>query len=230
MIRIPAGRFTMGSGDERHGISLPEYRIGKYPVTNQEYKAFVDATGHQVPRYWTGRQPVEDQLNHPVVDVSWHDALAYCRWLARETGVPYTLPSEAEWEKAARGTADVRLYPWGNEYDPAKCNTDESGFGNTTPVGRFSPQGDSPYGCVDMSGNAWEWTRSLWGRRLRDPDFAYPYDPDDGRENLDAEGRRVLRGGSFGRGKVLAQVFARGHYAPDLRNYNNGFRLALPGG
>jgi formylglycine-generating enzyme required for sulfatase activity len=122
------------------------------------------------------------------VYVTWHDAMAYCRWLARVTGRAYRLPSEAEWEKAARGT-DGRIWPWGNKWDSKRCNSREGGPGNTTPVGQYSPQGDSPYGCVDMAGNVWEWTLSL----LKD----YPYDPKDGREDAQAEGRRRLRGGAF---------------------------------
>jgi formylglycine-generating enzyme required for sulfatase activity len=114
--------------------------------------------------------------------------MAYCRWLSSVTGKAITLPSEAQWEKAARGDRDRREYPWGDRWDAAKCNTSELGLGGTTPVGIF-PEGASPYGCLDMVGNVWEWTQSLFK--------SYKYDSLDGREDLKAEGTRVLRGGSF---------------------------------
>ena len=116
-----------------------------------------------------------------MVNVSWQDAQAYCQWLSEKTGKSYRLPSEAEWEKAARG-ADGRVYPWGNEWDAAKCNTRESKIQGTSPVGQFSTLGDSPSGCADMVGNVWEWTLSLWGPDSDSPKYRYPYDPADGRE------------------------------------------------
>jgi formylglycine-generating enzyme required for sulfatase activity len=206
-VRIPAGSFVMGSTDEQvkqaiaaglpedwakaeqpqGTIELSEYFIGKYPVTNAEYQAFVWDTGHGPPDDWDGDDYPEEKGDHPVV-VSWHDAVAYCEWLGEMTGQAYRLPSEAEWEKAARGT-DGRIYPWGNEWDETRLNSEEGGPGDTTPVGRYSPGGDSPYGAADMAGNVWEWTRSVY----KD----YPYDPEDGREDLGAEGPRVLRGGAF---------------------------------
>src|SRR5690606_17447059 len=128
---------------------------------------------------------------HPVVNVTWHDALAFCQW----AGV--RLPTEAEWEKAARGT-DGRIWPWGgNEPTDKLCNFNMN-VGDTTPVGAY-PAGASPYGCLDMAGNVWEWTISLWGKDANKPDYGYPYDPNDGREAPDAPDavRRTLRGGSW---------------------------------
>jgi formylglycine-generating enzyme required for sulfatase activity len=132
-----------------------------------------------------------------VVLVSWHDAVAYCNWLAEVTGKPYHLPSEAEWEKGGRGS-DGRIYPWGNQWDAKRCNSEEGSKGGTTPVGAY-PHGASPHGLLDMAGNVWEWTRSLWGEDWQKPSFKYPYDPDDGREDLNAPASvcRVLRGGSW---------------------------------
>jgi formylglycine-generating enzyme required for sulfatase activity len=111
----------------QHEVEVAEFEIGKYPVTNREYAEFVEAAGQPRPASWTGSTYPEGKSNHPVVRISHEDAVAYTEWLAKETGVPYRLPTEAEWEKAARGT-DGRLYPWGSEFDPDRCNTLE---GNT---------------------------------------------------------------------------------------------------
>jgi len=163
-----------------------------------------------------------------VVNITWHDAVAYCQWLSEATGKPYRLPTEAEWEKAAR-SSDGRRYPWGNEFDQNKCNTKEAGLGTTTPVGQYSPDGDSPYGCADMAGNVWEWTQSLWGENPYEPDFKYPYDPTDGRENLDAGNNilRVMRGGSFYNDQGTACATPRFNYfhLDTFRDY--GFRVVV---
>jgi formylglycine-generating enzyme required for sulfatase activity len=238
LVLVPAGSFRIGSpathinqvinagvdrdfaGRERpqHTLELPAYQIGKYPVTNAEYQVFVKETGHTPPRQWDEENYPGEKDDHPVVYVTWHDAMAYCRWLSEKTGKSYTLPSEAEWEKAARGE-DGRIYPWGKEFDPLRCNTKEGGVGNTTPVGQYSRQGDSPYGCVDMAGNVWEWTRSI----LRD----YPYVPDDGREDLEDPGPRVLRGGSWYHDQLNARCAARYSNVPRYRPNNVGFRVVV---
>ncbi|MBN8517176.1 MAG: SUMF1/EgtB/PvdO family nonheme iron enzyme [Candidatus Accumulibacter sp.] len=161
--------------------------------------------------------------------MSWQDALAYCRWLAAVTGKAVTLPSEAEWEKAARGASDARAYPWGDAFDAARCNAAESGFGDTTPVGIFA-SGASPYGCLDMAGNVWEWTRSLWGKDWDKPEFGYPYDPSDvQRENLDApdEVWRVVRGGSWSGRRDLARCAVRDCGRPSYWLGYSGFRVLL---
>jgi len=156
MVWVPPGPFLMGSDKGRdpqayddelpqHRVMLPGYWIGRYPVTVAQFRAFVEASGYQ-PK---DSDSLNGPDNHPVVYVTWHDALPFCRWLSERTGLPVTLPSEAEWEKAARGT-DGRIYPWGNgPPDESRCNF---AGGRTTPVGRYSPKGDSPYGCVDMAG------------------------------------------------------------------------------
>jgi formylglycine-generating enzyme required for sulfatase activity len=224
MIWVPAGTFLMGSDESRdskayddelpqHSMTLPGYWIGRLPVTVAQWKLFVKESGH---RY--NSESVQDPDTHPVRYVSWQDALAYCNWLSEKSSLPVGLPSEAEWEKAARGT-DGRIYPWGNEFDKDKCNTYESGIGNTTPVGKYSPAGDSPYGCADMAGNVWEWTRSKFK--------PYPYNADDERENLEGNDRRVVRGGSWLDDLDLARASYRLISDPRIRLNNYGFRVVV---
>ncbi len=221
-MKVPAGEFWMGSNkmdrDERplHRVHLDTFHIARVPITNAQYKPFVKATGQEPPVHWEDGRVPPGKETHPVVNVSWYDAMAFCEWLSGVTGKPITLPSEAQWEKAARGT-DGRKYPWGNEEPtPDLCNFGKN-IGDTTPVGKYSPQGDSPYGCVDMAGNVWEWTRSLY----KD----YPYDPTDGRESLEADTRRVLRGGALNLAADIVRCALRYYwYYPDYR-YNYGFRV-----
>jgi formylglycine-generating enzyme required for sulfatase activity len=203
-ITISEGAFWMGGKYENekpiHQVILPEYKISRVPITNYQYSLFLKSTRHPHPNHWIeGRLP-KDLESHPVVNVSWYDALAYCNWLGKVTGKKIALPSEAEWEKAARGAKDKRLYPWGDVFYRTQCNSHYLGINNTTPVGVFL-EGASPYSVLDMSGNVWEWTRSLWGDDWEKPSptFKYPYEPDDkDRENLAAESniRRVIRGGA----------------------------------
>ena len=226
MILIPAGEFLMGSDpsvDEyardreqpQHTLYLPDYYLAKTLVTNAQYAAFVQATGHTQPGHWKGGKPPGGKEDHPVVNVSWHDAIAYCRWLSETTDRPYHLPSEAEWEKGARGS-DGRIWPWGNRWDVERSNTLEDAKGDTTPVGAY-PQGASPYGLLDMVGNVWEWTRSVY----KD----YPYVLEDGQEDLESAGVHVLRGGSWSNDQFLARCVSRGR---DLSSDAVGFRLVSP--
>ncbi len=212
----------------QHKLTIPyDFLMARFPVTNALFETFVKKTSHKTKAeqdgsayVWNGSKWVETKganwkqpygpgagaslENHPVVQVHWRDAQAFCGWLNREygasapRGLVFRLPTEAEWEKAARG-ADGRIYPWGDEFDPRLCNSSESGLGRTTPVGAYSPQGDSPFGCADVAGNVWEWTASLWGKDVNKPDFGYPYHPRDGRENQQAgdDVFRIVRGGSF---------------------------------
>ncbi|HFC09616.1 MAG TPA: hypothetical protein ENJ54_07205 [Chloroflexi bacterium] len=225
-VRVPKGPFLMGSTEDnvlaesnecpQHTLNLDyDYYIGRFPVTNADFARFKPE--HEFPK---------DKEKHPVVYVSWYNALAYIRWL-NETfavdlpeGYRFALPSEAEWEKAARDEFGNE-WPWGNEWREGLCNSGEAGIGDTTPVGQFSPQGDSPYGCADMSGNVWEWTRSLFKE--------YPYDPQDGRENLEAPGdmARVLRGGSFFSGRGGARAAVRLWYDPLNGLWDGGFRVVV---
>jgi formylglycine-generating enzyme required for sulfatase activity len=242
-IHIPAGDFLMGSNDEelkeachpQHRIVLQSYCISRCPVTNANYRLFInDNPDYPVPfspmrfaqRYnWdpqtrTHPRGLED---HPVVLVTWQDALAYCRWLSEATGYRCRLPTEAEWEKAACWDPivnQVRRYPWGNEFDEARCNVDAHGALRleTSPVARHSPQGDSPYGLADMAGNVWEWSSSFYQ--------PYPYNEKDGREEPGETGVRVVRGGAYDQSPLLARCVWREAVQPGLRSASVGFRVA----
>ena len=221
------------------------YYIARYPVTNAQYALFVKETGHRPPLHWEGSEPPLQLRNHPVVVVSWHDAMAYCRWLTEklrewegtpeplrtlllEKGYVVRLPTEAEWEKAARGGLTLpngkrnpfpeRKWPWEGDFDPEKANTSETGIGHTTAVGCF-PGGASPYEVMDMAGNVWEWCQSLYAD--------YPYRPDDGREGLEAKGVRSLRGGSWLNGRDNARCASRDRPDPYLRDDYIGFRVVV---
>jgi len=230
-VEVSEGPFVMGEGGDQHELVLPTYYVARYPVTVAQFRVFVEGSGFQPG----DTDCLRGVGNHPVVWVSWDEALAYCDWLTerlrewegtpqplatllREESWVVTLPSEAEWEKAARGCDDDRRYPWGDDADPNRANYRDTGIGTTSAVGCF-PGGASPCGAEDQSGNVWEWTRSLYED--------YPYDPRDGRENLDA-GRdvlRVLRGGSFDDTDSYVRCACRGRHHPYLRDSNFGFRL-----
>ena len=233
MIHIPAGEFVMGSDPRKdpeakeeelpkHTLYLPTCCLSKAPVTNLQYAAFVEATSYAQPAFFQEGGAPPGKEDHPVVYVSWHDAMAYCRWLSETTGRDFSLPSEAEWEKGARGT-DGRIYPWGNSFNDEWCNCSGE---DTTAVG-FYPSGNSPYGLTDMLGNVWEWTRSLWGKEQAPPEFSYAYDPEDGRENLKAvdDVKRVVRGGSFNSREWLLRCSARYADSPLCKNEYIGFRV-----
>lgn len=229
MVRIPTGEFLYGDKKAKH--VLPEYYIDIHPVTNAEYKRFVDGGGYNKPEYWTeggwrwiqeeGHQKPKlwddkkyeafNRPDHPVVGVSWYEAWAYAKWAGKR------LPTELEWEKAAR-SVDGRKYPWGDTFDPERCNTKESRIRSTTPVTRYET-GKSAHGCYDMVGNVWEWTSSLHK--------SYPYRPDDGREDPSASATesRVLRGGSWSNAAGAPASLREWRY-PYGRGNNIGFRCA----
>ena len=230
LVEIPAGKFWMGSDIEfdadaweieepRHEVSLEAFKIGKYPVTVEQWQRFVAQTG-----YACDPKSLEGDANRPTVYVSWHDARAYCEWLTgewRKTGriaadEIVRLPSEAEREKASRGT-DGRIWPWGNEFDHLKANVFETDIGHSSAVGCF-PAGASPCGCLDMVGNVREWTSSLFKE--------YPYHPDDGREDPGVDGKRVRRGGAFDVGRKVTRCASRRYNEPDFRIHFVGFRVA----
>lgn len=198
MVRVPSGEFLYGDGKQTR--YLPEYWIDKTPVTNEEYARFLTESDRDPPAHWEGVLPPVGIARHPVVNVSWDDAASYAAWTGRR------LPTEEEWEKAARGT-DGRLFPWGDEEPNERlCNFGRH-VGGTTPVGHYSPQGDSPVDCVDMAGNVLEWTDS-WGSK-----------------NI---GYRVLRGGDwYTTDKNALRCAWRISVNPKNRNKDRGFRLVV---
>ncbi len=238
MILIPEGEFLRGSnqGDDEkpeQRIWLDMFWIGRFPVTNQEYGTFIAADGYNNEDVWSSagwmwkdQEKIVEPLswhdrrwnapNLPVVGVSWYEAEAYANWLSRQTGQHYHLPTDAQWEKAARGT-DGREYPWGNKLEPDRCNYDQTGLNRTSSVGTF-PKGASPWGCHDMSGNVWEWCLDWYGQ----------YSPQYVRNPMgpDTSSGRVLRGGSWiDDGRGVRSAYRRG-IDPGDRFGLIGFRLA----
>lgn len=253
-VEVPAGPFLMGSdkGSDgaaydnelpQHRVDIGRYYLAKYPVTVAQFAAFVHATGFSV----ADRRCLSGAANHPVVFVTWHEALAYADWLTSilrswpETPEPLaqllrggerpgeawrvTLPSEAEWEKAARGPHGA-IYPWGDDADSDRANYAATGINGTSAVGCF-PRGASPYDVEELSGNVWEWTRSLWGEGI--DATPYSYEPSRRREDLraGADIRRVVRGGAFLNSAWYVRAACRGWSTPDPRGVNVGFRVVV---
>jgi formylglycine-generating enzyme required for sulfatase activity len=238
MVLIPAGTFLMGTSDEQialmveteiwaeewrfsdlfqaeqpqHKLNLPDFEIGLYTVSNIQYYSFIYNSGHRVPKSWLGFHYPDGEANFPVTGVSKSDTLEYCAWLSKSLNIEYRLPTEAEWEKAARGK-DGRIYPWGDAFDPWRCNTLESAKHATTPNGSYSPSGDSVYGVADMAGNVWEWTSSFLA--------PYPY-----KESSDRENKCIVRGGAWYYSHKLARCAARETVLADYVSPSLGFRLA----
>jgi formylglycine-generating enzyme required for sulfatase activity len=228
MILIPEGPFSMGSSDEdilwaakqfhsetldwyrdetpAHSVTLPAFQIDKYEVTVGDYKIYMAATGKPAPREFDNAR-----LNHPrqpVVSVTWQVAKDYCLWAKKR------LPTEAEWEKAARGN-DKRHYPWGNEPDALNANIRGKGdnYRNTSPGGKF-PEGASPYGVMDMSGNVWEWME----------DWLQPYPGNEYANDFYGERFKVIKGGSWDSNLDLARPATRGKALPNQKKNYIGFR------
>ncbi len=229
MVLVPAGEFIMGADSEfsnerpRRWVNLPAFYIDQYEVSNADYKNFVDATGHRVPHidaFWAGPFNWRNGTfpsgrgDHPVALVSWHDAAAYAKWAGKR------LPTEAEWEKAARGI-DGRIWPWGNAWDPNRCNIEES-FINSTQSTYSFPDGTSPYGCYNMAGNVTEWTADWYSESYysRAPKVNPP-GPTGGRS-------KVARGGAWDSSiNLYARAGYRYYFSPDTMNAGIGFRCAV---
>jgi formylglycine-generating enzyme required for sulfatase activity len=310
MVAVPEGMVCLGAGvddddafaDERPclPVEVSAFRIGRYPVTNSEYRCFVQAGGYADPGFWTAdgwrwrnaadtgadgvsrvlrnvayyrdhiddferwlrdasvsadrqhlwrrlvgldeeqcrqlladlgmlrprshdepayaKEPAFNGHNQPVVGINWHEATAYCRWLSQVTGRSIGLPSEPQWERAAKGSAASQRYPWGNHWEPGRCNSITERILRPTPVGVF-PQGRSAFGCEDMVGNVFEWTSSAYR--------SYPYDALDGREDPESAGVRVYRGGGWDSSRRVVRNSLRGDMtAPTAYDRDLGFRLA----
>jgi formylglycine-generating enzyme required for sulfatase activity len=234
-VLVPKGRFLMGSqpdneladGDEKpqHLVEVSYfYWIARFPVTKAQYQSFVEKTGRQ--HTWV--KDWQNKLNHPVVNVTWEDAQAFCLWLTESKtglldGYCFRLPTEAERERAARDK-DSREWPWGNDWDANFCNSSESQIVTTTPVGSYSPEGDSPCGAADMAGNVWEWCSDWYDageydRRLKDQE-----------EVIDPIGpvvgdTRAVRGGSYCDSRWFARGASRFGFNPNISSDMLGFRV-----
>ncbi len=228
-VKVSKGEFIMGSHDKnslafddekpRHHVVIPyDFWIGRFLVTKEQFSQFIVSARYSKKRSASWKYAA----THPVINALWKDVQFYLRWLNANYGgqlfggVIYRLPTEAEWEKAARGV-NGREWPWGNKFDRSLCNSSESDICTTTQVGTYSPLGDSPYGCADMSGNIWQWTQSLYR--------PYPYNPNDGREVLRGSGFRVVRGGSFYRDKRLIRCAYR--KSVSISKFAAGFRVVV---
>jgi formylglycine-generating enzyme required for sulfatase activity len=233
MVAVPAGRYTMGSKDgpadeqPAHEIVLERYSIDRYPVTNERFAEFLNARGpgsnvrwydhddpdahiHRSDRVWKADRGYE---RHPAIEVTWAGARAYCAWRGKR------LPTEAEWEQAARGT-DGRRYPWGNESPDKSRAQFDARYRDTTRVDAH-PAGASPYGVHDMAGNTWEWVSTLY--------LPYPYRSGDGREDARAPGVRGTRGGGHDSPAGEITTTQRGHNLsrnPLAGHHNISFRCA----
>jgi formylglycine-generating enzyme required for sulfatase activity len=237
-VYIAEGPFLMGSQPTegiptyetpQHEVLLPAFRIGKYPVKNSQYEEFIRQTKRIVSpgMGWEGQKVPKGLQDHPVTGVTWFDTLAYCQWLVEKTGRKYTLPNEAQWEKACRGGSNF-VYPWRNEFDATRCN-----YGRPTLAAVDAYPAQNDYGCFDFVGNVLQWTCTLWGEKriAPDPEYLYPW-KEDARNDLNANSqiRRVVRGSSFKSEPKFLRCSVRSGQAPDdvgLPGTRHGFRVAM---
>lgn len=237
MVYVPPGEFTMGNDDDtslpdetpKHRLWLSGFYIDRFTSGMAEYRNFLIEGGYEIGEYWTPAgwqwcqeigaiaesrwQMLTDVPSDifPVHWINWYEAMAFAKWSGA------SLPTEAQWEKAARGT-DSRVFPWGNDFDENLCSTDALGLTGPTKPGYYSPKGDSPYGIADMAGNCLEWVTSLYK--------PYPFREDDGREDPDATGQRIHRGGAWSNPPYVATTYRRVPNNPQDIHVDHGIRLA----
>ena len=219
MIEIPGGMFTMGGSQEdnpdserpAHPVNVSTFHMDAYPVTNQDYREFVNCTGYKTPIHWQRGTYPTGLARHPVSNVSYQDSKAYADWMGAR------LPTEAEWEKAARGT-DERLYPWGSRFVDDRCNSNNV-VGTTLMVDEY-PLGRSPYGIWDMSGNVYEWCDDYY-----DEDY-YKFSPSTNPRGPEGGQERVIRGGFFSETRPNVRTTHRSSAPENHTRENVGFRLA----
>lgn len=214
---IPAGHVTLDGG--AGSFDVKPFQIAKYPVTNAQYDAFVQDGGHKNVVWWEGlaqgasspRASDWRDSDNPKLEVCWYEAVAFCRWLAHQTGLAVRIPTEWEWQWGAVGDSGWD-YPYGASFDSARCNTKESGIGRTNPVTTYGTL-KTHFGTVDMSGNVWEWCLN---------EGIVP-------QNVQVEGgeNRALRGGSWNNALKNAEAFFRSHRNPRTRAFNIGFRVIV---
>ena len=209
MVYLPGGTFSMGSKldntneSPEHEVEIAPFYIDIHEVTVKEYSRFLEETGYQQPAYW---QPELDRPDDPVVGITWQDALAYANWSGKR------LPTEAEWEYAARGGAINTIYPWGNEPDRAHANYSSTGI---APVKQFKPNG---YGIYDMIGNVWEWCSDWYS------DGYYKVSPRKNPQGPFSGTHRVLRGGTWYSNEEQIRITKRYYSLPDIKSFHIGFR------
>jgi formylglycine-generating enzyme required for sulfatase activity len=223
MVVIPAGWFTMGSesgqDNERplHRVWVDRFGIGKYPVKNREYGEFLAATKNRPPPFW--RDPLFSRLDQPAVGVNWNEAEAYCRWLSEDTKRAFRLPTEAEWERAARGGQEAAAYPWGNEPPSERSFIGvDPETGGPPAVGVNEPNG---FGLYDMSEGVHEWCSDYYDYRY------YHYSPDRNPKGAAAGHRRSSRGGSWRHRIPFSRCAARSSLPPEFHYSDYGFRVAV---
>jgi sulfatase modifying factor 1 len=234
VVQVPAGKFLRGSNaedlDERpqHQLYLDAFEIDKYEVTNVQYHRFLELSRRNAPQLWPGRYvhlaPERNpnwhdgiyppgEATYPAAGITWQNAADYCAWVGKR------LPSEAEWEKAARAT-DGRTYPWGDAWDASNANTSETGLRYPQPVGSY-PSGASPYGALDMAGNVWEWVADLYDREY------YSHAPERNPQGPPSgTGERILRGGAWDSSPAQARASYRNATHFFGPNFRVGFRCA----
>jgi formylglycine-generating enzyme required for sulfatase activity len=227
MVPVPEQKCTIGGGESHadyHHESIPAFLLSKTPITNADYKEFVDDARHPPPernsvggteQFWRGSQFLPAIADHPVVNVSWADATAYCAWLAKRSGKPYRLPAEEEWEVAARGGLKGKPYPWGDGIDTKKAwhNATWKGPATLMPAAYGQP---NAYGLLGMSGNVWQWVEDWYvpmfnGRPVQEELKMF----------------RVIRGGSWSNDPAFLTVNYRNFHPPDFKDFFIGFRVAL---